>query len=66
MNAEGTSNAAITAEWSRMLRHFGFGDDKWPESLPRSGWKIVLHQWIDDNVDDICEQRPMHIMVSNW
>lgn len=61
------SSDAVLSEWRRMLRHFNVIDhEPWPESLNHLNWKKTLHTWIEENVDDICEQRPMHQMVSDW
>lgn len=56
---------AVTSEWKRMLRYFNITNDHWPFHEVKD-WKPILHTWIEDNVDDICEQKPMHEMVTNW
>lgn len=55
----------MTAEWNRMLQFWGITDAGWPFEGVK-GWKQKLHDWIEDNVDDIYEQKLMHEKVSNW
>ena len=51
--------------WTRMCHYFNISNDHWPFDGIKD-WKARLHIWIDENIDDISEQKLNHKMVNDW